>query len=1082
MARSRIGDSVRSRGYEAAHATDALPLLRVQTLGAKVMAFGGHRLTPSAGMIFPLVLRLVHSVNHRVLRDTLLNELWPGQPSVRQRANLRQALYKLRALGLEARLEHADVLLDGAQIERTFCVERTVATFERDVVRGNEPFGLFLPGYAVESVELQDWLDSTRETVHGDIRKVLVAQLRARRERADWGGAEPLSKWLLQFDPFNEDATLALAECAMLAGSKVEAVAILDRYLAEMGPDAKDLRLPANLLRKRFTEPPKGKRPLLSPTDRHFFGREQEVAELTLAMRRARWHDGSAFLLHGPTGIGKSRITAELSKIAVIEGFTEIRIQCRENETTRRLRVLSHVLPEIFALPGGLGCSADSVAVLRKLFGAQLPEERGADTEDELRHSTEETISSAFDSEQFDGAVRNLRSTSIRHAVFDLISAVSDERPTLIVIEDAQWIDDDTYEILIDLVERAKEMRTLLVLSSPYPTLRRQLPRRFPASLRTMRIGPLDADATRQLTGAIGHDLAAPVPEAMSARFITAGEGNPLLLRELVLHWAETGDVGGMPSSLSAILQQRLEQLDKTALRCLQAITLLGRLASAERLKAVLQLPTNELISALEQLEQSACLIEAENGLILSHELVGRSAASRLSPLITSALRESIANVLSVDYARSNDPLLLDEIVSQLDQSGRRDLLEDFMTRHAEHIVGGGRPMTFLGVLAAFEENNPSRKISPTLRTLHARLQLEAGEYTRALQVQPGGLTLPNDPGSLNDSEIDVLLSLIDSAYRADPIVDRAQLLGFAAQVCRAGSIARPIRMRAAEIGLIIAANMGDREMAEKCFHALNLTPADLAIHESANRVMLLFHTIFGSLAEAKAIALTLLHRVNSSASSTGLHDDACKAGYAFRICGEARLARTALQRAYSVSEEISAPRLLEYPAWQLSQMAIDEGNEVELRKWTGVLQSTTHDTSDVASSYLTAFFCREAIYRGQQERALQLASQHLKALPRLPLLKASAYAIALELGANLLNGQWIPSEPLLEVAIDKFRKTAEFGTSDFIAMVVGKSLQRAGRTSEARALIENYMCELRREETPLAWELESFATALISG
>ncbi|WP_411281471.1 AfsR/SARP family transcriptional regulator, partial [Gemmatimonas sp.] len=272
-----------------------LPLV-FQTLGAGRVVLGGARVVPSTGTLFALLVRVAYSPDLRHARDGLLSMLWPGQSIARQRGNLRQALYKARSMGINVSLMGDSVCLDPRQVVTTFALSQSTMLFDRDVVRGNEPFGVFLPGFVAPWPEFQEWIDAQRASVHAAVRRVLVELLRTRRERADWSGADALARWLLQFDPLHEEATLTIAECTMLAGSKAEAVAIIDRYLEEIGPLAGDIRLPATLLRKRFTEPPSKKRPSFVPTERHFVGRTSELANLTMAMRRARWHDGSAVM------------------------------------------------------------------------------------------------------------------------------------------------------------------------------------------------------------------------------------------------------------------------------------------------------------------------------------------------------------------------------------------------------------------------------------------------------------------------------------------------------------------------------------------------------------------------------------------------------------------------------------------------------------------------------------------------------------------------------------------------------------------------------------------------------------------
>ncbi|MEN9508023.1 MAG: hypothetical protein RLZZ621_586, partial [Gemmatimonadota bacterium] len=234
----------------------AAPFLIAQTLGAARLTLGDILIGANAGMLFPLLVRLLFSPGMSVSRGALLNELWPTLPEERRRGNLRQALYKLRGMGLNVAMFGDDVKLDRSQVGRTFCVDRSTDLFERDVLTGHEPLGPFLAGWTASTAEYQQWVEHARETVHADVRRVLVEHLRGKRELADWTTAETIARWLLQFDPLNEEATLTLAECTMMSGAKVEAVAILDRYLADLGPGAGDIRLPATQLRRRFMEPP----------------------------------------------------------------------------------------------------------------------------------------------------------------------------------------------------------------------------------------------------------------------------------------------------------------------------------------------------------------------------------------------------------------------------------------------------------------------------------------------------------------------------------------------------------------------------------------------------------------------------------------------------------------------------------------------------------------------------------------------------------------------------------------------------------------------------------------------------------
>jgi DNA-binding SARP family transcriptional activator len=1042
---------------------DGLPMLRMQTLGASRLQIGYSQLGLQAGMLFPLVLRLVYTPGLAVPRETLVRELWPRHEEERRRGNLRQALYKLRMLGLEVTMEGEKVQLTREQILPMFCVDRTIPLFERDIIRGSEPLGPFVPGFVPSSDEMAEWLEETRASVHADVRRVLVEQLRGRRERADWSGAEVLSRWLLPLDPLNEDATLTMAECAMLNGSKAEAVAILDRYLAELGPNAGEIRLPATQLRKRFTDPSAKRRPSLAMTERHFVGRQQELADLTLAMRRARWHDGSAILLHGPPGIGKTRVLTELCKVAQIEGYREVHLECRETDQRRPLGVFLDVIPELLGYPGALGCSPESLAVLRRLAKDSNEFDLENVADDPIAVDTHESSASRFSILPPERA----RAKSVRHALVDIFGAISEERPVFLAAEDVHWIDDDSWECLADLVQRSSGMRLFILSTSRQRTGLVARPARFPSTLVARELASLDDDSSRVLARKICEDCAAQISPSTEVWFVEAGEGNPLMIRSLVHHWVETGDAGGVPPTLQTLLEQRVERLHEHALRTMQVIALLADMATPDRVKAVLQLPTHELLGALEQLTDGGCLKQTEDVFFVAHELISRAAVERLPRLVQTTLHSTIADLLLQEYDRSPLTELLLQAIEHLIDSNRQPEAIQRLMAHSPELVKHGAPARLLRVLDICIARGNDQLKSTGFQRLKSRLELEVGEYGRALMTAPSGISLPQDLSTLAHDDLDALLSSIDSASRADQTADRDELASVCRRVATFDSASTALRVRAAEIAVVIAANTCDNEVAIESFRACQHLISESA-KQGLDRLSLFFHTIFGELDSAREIAIDFLQSTVGTTLSTAGAQDVGRAAFALRISGETAIAKNSFLCAFEALEALDAPRLAEYPAWQLAQIAMDEGNDDDLHRWNDELSNLLSQESDpVASSFASAHFCRDAIYRGQFDSAMALLERVKGTLPRIPTPKSSAYVIALELGAHLLNSRWRPAEGLLEAALDKHERTARFGTSDYLTSVLVDSLLRLGKSEEAARFASRYVEDQRREKSP---------------
>lgn len=1068
MARARLQSAAREELTLPDMSGDAdvggQPLI-FQTLGAARLVLGEDRIVPSTGTLFALLVRVAYSPEYRHPRDELLSSLWPGQSIARQRGNLRQTLYKARSMGINVSLMGDCVCLDPQQVVTTFSLSHTAALFDRDVVRGNEPFGVFLPSFVAPWPDYQEWVDAQRATVHAAVRRVLVELLRKRRERADWLGAEALARWLLQFDPLHEEATLMLAECTMLAGSKAEAVAIIDRYLAEIGPSAGDIRLPATLLRKRFTEPQSKKRPSFVPTERHFVGRTTELANLTMAMRRARWHDGSAVMIEGYAGIGKTRLTNELSKIAEIEGFREVRVECRDGDVHRPLHALLEPITELLSVPGALGCSPESMSVLRKIAGVSEPEVSTSGEKPTTPPST------ATQSLGIDLAL--LRSHSVRHAIIDLIGAVTEEKPLFLVFEDAHWIDDESWDVLVDLAESVGLMRVFLLITTRPPARRVDRSSKSPSALQLVKLHALLPEESLSLTRWLSQEMSAPLSPQVEDWIVNASEGSPFFLLALVNHWVETGDAGGIPPTLQALLDQRIERLPSAAVRALQTISLLGKYASLDRIMESLELPTHELLSALERLEKEGYLAQDEASLVVSHELVGKAATRQLSSLVCAALRSSIADAFEREFLRSGEAEMLQEALQHTEQSGRIEAVRRFLLKHADSLVSAGRPRALLQTLNRVCVSRSSHGTEAELRRLQARLELDSGEYAKFLALGAKGLELPTSFESLSQAEAEDALSVVDSAYRADPICDKDELIEFTRRVVHTTHLPQATRLRAAEIGLVICGNMCDSSTATSIFQVIAPTEKELAVDETIQRMALLYHTIFGSLDTGEQIARALYERAKRQPASTSTYQDAGRAAFTLRMCGRTSTAIEAFEFSYKVAIEIDAPRLAQYPAWQLANLYLEMPDPVKAHHWTTTLAELFKSEEDeTASGYVVTYFCRLAIHNREFERATAFLERYKRAAPRFPTLRANAYLVALEIGTHLLDPDWIPSEALLEVATVRYEATAHSGAYDFSATVYFNALDRAGRHAEAREKALDYIEKRRRDRFPLSTAL----------
>jgi class 3 adenylate cyclase/tetratricopeptide (TPR) repeat protein len=338
-----------------------------------------------------------------------------------------------------------------------------------------------------------------------------------------------------------------------------------------------------------------------------------------------RWHTalsgkGSAVLLRGAAGIGKSRIVAAFREQAAEDpGTTPARtlsFQCSPFHSNTSLYPIIRELERLLALAGAetneqkldklrflLPGVDDEIALLADLIPLRtgLPSPVPAMGPTEKRQRT------------LDALVR-------------WFSALASIGPLLLLFEDLQWMDPTSELLLQRLVAWAESSRVLIIA-----TLRtgaspgRDAELRPGAAAPTWTTGPhltfcdlleLGERESTHLLAAVakGRSLPAPVVETL----LRKAEGNPLYIEELTKGWIESAlgrahDRGssarvestvGIPSTLMDALMSRLDQAG-SAHEVAQHAAVIGHDFSLDLLSTVSSLSAPRLRDGLETLVKS---------------------------------------------------------------------------------------------------------------------------------------------------------------------------------------------------------------------------------------------------------------------------------------------------------------------------------------------------------------------------------------------------------------------------------------------------------------------------------------------
>ncbi|HEX6597739.1 MAG TPA: AAA family ATPase [Gemmatimonadaceae bacterium] len=589
--------------------------IRLRIVGESVIEVGSKRITPASPHVFGMLLYLGTEHDREVPRAELIELLYPGGADSAHR--LRQLLYKLRGMGAPVILTDRAVKVEAERVQSD-ADELSKGSCEARRARISHSFEV-LPHYAPPAdTPLSGWVEALREKLHNALRQQLTRDMEVARRKADWRYLEAIARRTMELDPLNESAVLALAEATARTGSKARAISILDAYRAELGEERASLALPASLLQKRINatrERDTSSRREPFP----FIGRERELEFLLSQWESTRRGNAHVLWLTGNKSVGKSRLAEELGTSVQLRGSGHlVTFSMSPMDADRPLSLVSTLANRLSSLPGAAGCDPISLAALGKLSGSI-------------------SIPSAVNPENINSAYSNI---AIRNAVCDLTSCVCDEHPVLVLVDEAQYVDEASEQLLDAVLGRVANKRLLIVLCGA--TERAADHRRH----SVLHLEPLSTEASARLWEAMvtGRDFL--LPYATSQKCLDTAAGNPGHMELLARQAARDPDQFLIPADLIALIDRRLSLLSKPARYALEATVVLDDAATTHSVADLTGLAPYELLTALHALESSDLLVSDQSGLRCRSGLIAERVRATALGAVMSAMEGRAAEHL----------------------------------------------------------------------------------------------------------------------------------------------------------------------------------------------------------------------------------------------------------------------------------------------------------------------------------------------------------------------------------------------------------------------------------------------------
>ena len=364
-------------------------------------------------------------------------------------------------------------------------------------------------------------------------------------------------------------------------------------------------------------------------------GREQELALLDGLLTDLARGSGSAVLIEGEPGIGKTALV----RTALATAARGLRAHPGAHRAPSagsqvfwgagdELGQELPLLPFLDALQVRTPSASARRTTIAGLLRGEVPTDRGAD-------------------------VPALLAEQLIALTIDETSA----QPTVLVIDDLHWADPATVKLWGRLARTTHQVPLLLIgITRPVPQREDLLAlRRAVDDAQRIQLGSLAEPAVAELVGT----LAGGPPDTRLLRLASSAAGNPLYLTEMLAALARSGGIsvtpngtaqlaaGAVPDSLPGVIADRLGFVSASTREVLRSAALLGVEFAITDLTAVLGRPVAALVPALDEARATGVLTDSGSGLAFRHPLIREALYAEMPVSVRAAWHRDAGHALA---------------------------------------------------------------------------------------------------------------------------------------------------------------------------------------------------------------------------------------------------------------------------------------------------------------------------------------------------------------------------------------------------------------------------------------------------
>jgi DNA-binding SARP family transcriptional activator len=620
-------------------------------------------------------------------RQRIAGLLWPESTDAQALTNLRRELHHLR----QVLKDEASLVVSARDLcwrdTRTCRVDVRVFDNERKAAlaaaAAGDDAGIMLHATAAMAAyqgELlpgvyEDWLLDARAALERQCVDLCDLLCAARARTGDLTAAVEAARRRVRLQPLEEVGYRTLMELQADLGDRAGAVStyhhcasVLERELG-VAPDPATRKVFHRLMahagpasHSPATASQKARRQ--GSAAARLVGRSAELSALQDAWQAAVAGRRGLVLVAGAAGVGKTRLATELSELARLQGAAVATAQCFGAAGRLALAPVADWLRS----DAVQSAAATLDPVWRAEVGRLLP--AGG------RGGGSAATADAWQRHRFfEGLARAL---------------IAVRRPLLLVLDNAQWCDQETLAFITFCLGLADGAQLLVAATMREEDLDldRELAgwlvrMRATGLLTEVRLSPLQSPDTARLAEAIsGRRL----PRADGDLLHAATGGFPLYIVEAAR--GRSDPYGTLPvGDLAAVLRKRLDQGSECAREVAGLAAAVGTNFTLDLITEASDLDADRVVEAVDELWRRRMIREFQDGYDFSHDLLRETAYAAISPPRRWLLHRRIAQALELLHAEDTDSVAA-QLAEQYARAARPERAVAYYRRAADIAAG----------------------------------------------------------------------------------------------------------------------------------------------------------------------------------------------------------------------------------------------------------------------------------------------------------------------------------------------------------------------------------------------------------